>query len=145
MHGLLCVLTRSCPTLCDPTDYSPPGSSVHGDSPGKNTRVGCHALLQGIFLTQGSNLGLLHCRWILYQLSHRGSPWTTADQGPPSMEFSRQEYWGGLPFPFPGDLPDPGIKPRSPALRADALPSEPPGRPPTLDNIPMIPTFRFAT
>ena len=53
----------------------------------------------------------------------------TADQGPPSMEFSRQEYWGGLPFPFPGDLPDPGIKPRSPALRADALPSEPPGRP----------------
>ena len=50
-------------------------------------------------------------------------------QAPPSMEFSRQEYWSGLPFPSPGDLPDPGIKPRSPALQADALPSEPPGKP----------------
>ena len=47
----------------------------------------------------------------------------------PSMEFSMQEYWGGLPFPSPGNLPDPGIKPRSPALPADALPSEPPGKP----------------
>ena len=44
------------------------------------------------------------------------------------MGFSRQEYWGGLPFPSPGDLPDPGIEPRSPALEADALTSEPPGR-----------------
>ena len=44
------------------------------DSPGKNTRVGCHAFLQGIFPTQGSNPGLLHCRWILYRLSHQGSP-----------------------------------------------------------------------
>ena len=49
---------QSCPTLCDPMDCSPPGSSVHGDSPGKNTGVGCHALLWGIFLIQGSNLGL---------------------------------------------------------------------------------------
>ena len=55
-------------------DCSPPGSSVHGDSPGKNTGVGCHVLLQGIFPTQGSNPGLPHCRWILYQLSHKGSP-----------------------------------------------------------------------
>ena len=53
---------------------SPPGSSVLGDSPGKNTGVGCHALLQGIFPTQGLNPGLLHCRWILYHLSHQGSP-----------------------------------------------------------------------
>ena len=45
------------------------------------------------------------------------------------MGFSRQEYWSGLPFPSPGDLPDPGIKPRSPTLRAGALPSEPPGNP----------------
>ena len=45
------------------------------------------------------------------------------------MGFSRQEYWSGLPFPSPGDLPDPGIKPRSSALQADALPSEPPGKP----------------
>ena len=64
----------SCLTLCDPMNCSLPGFSVHGDSPGKNTGVGCHALLQGIFLTQGSNLGLLHCRWILYGLSHLRSP-----------------------------------------------------------------------
>ena len=55
-------------------DCSPPGSSVHGDSPGKNTGVGCHALFQWIFPTQESNWGLLHCRWILYQLSYQGSP-----------------------------------------------------------------------
>jgi len=55
-------------------DCSPPGSSVHGDSPGKSPGVGCHALLQGIFPTQGSNPGLLHCRWILSCLSHQGSP-----------------------------------------------------------------------
>ena len=54
-------------------DCSPPGFSVNGDSPGKNTRVGCHALLQGIFLTQGSNPGLPHCRRILYYLGHQGS------------------------------------------------------------------------
>ena len=57
------------------------------------------------------------------------TPWTVAHQAPLSMEFSRQEYWSGWPFPFTGDLPDPGIKPRSPALQADVLPSEPPGKP----------------
>ena len=54
------------------------------------------------------------------------TPWTIAQQAPPSMGFSRQEYWSGLPFPSPEDLPDPGIKPRSPTLQADALTSEPP-------------------
>ena len=54
-------------------------------------------------------------------------PWTVAYQASLSMAFSRQEYWSGLPFPSPGDLPDPGIEPRSPASEADALPSEPPG------------------
>ena len=57
------------------------------------------------------------------------TPWTVAYQSPQSMEFSRQEYWSGLPFPSPGDLPDAGIEPRSPALQADAWPSEPPGNP----------------
>ena len=57
------------------------------------------------------------------------TPWTVAHQAPPSMGFSRQEYWSGLPFPSPGDLPEPGIKPRSPALQADVLTSEPPGKP----------------
>ena len=85
------------------------------DSPGKNTRVGSHSLLQGIFLTQGSNTGLLYCRQILYQLSYKlllllsrfsrvrlcATPWTAAYQAPPSMGFSRQEYWSGLPLPSP--------------------------------------------
>ena len=55
------------------------------------------------------------------------TPWTVAHKAPLSMGFSRQEYWSGLPFPSPGDLPDPGIEHRSPALQADALTSEPPG------------------
>ena len=54
------------------------------------------------------------------------TPWTVAYQAPPSMGFSRQECWSGLPFPSPGDLADPGIEPGSPTLQADALPSEPP-------------------
>ena len=54
---------------------------------------------------------------------------TVAHQAPLSMEFSRQEYWSRLPYPPPGDLPDPGIEPRYPALEADALTSEPPGKP----------------
>ena len=57
------------------------------------------------------------------------TPWTVACQAPLSMGFSRQEYWSGLPSPPPGDLPDPGIEARSSALRADSLPSEPPGKP----------------
>ena len=57
------------------------------------------------------------------------TPWTVAHQAPPSMEFSSQEYWSGFPFPSPGDLPDPGIEPGSPTLQAEALPSEPPGKP----------------
>ena len=68
-----CLLTQLCPTLCNPMDCSLPGSSVRGDSPGKNTGVSCHALLQGIFPIQGSNPGLPHCRRFLYHLSHQGS------------------------------------------------------------------------
>ena len=56
------------------------------------------------------------------------TPWTVAYQAPKSMEFSRQEYWSGLPFPSPGDLPDPGIEPGSPTLQAATLPFEPPGK-----------------
>ena len=56
-------------------------------------------------------------------------PWIAALQAPLSMEFSRQEYWSGFPFSSPGDLPDAGTESRSPALQADSLPSEPPGKP----------------
>ena len=61
-------VTQSCLTLCDPMDCRP------WNSPGQNTGVGSLSLLQGIFLTQGSNTGLPHCSWILYQLSHKGNP-----------------------------------------------------------------------
>ena len=71
---LCCAHSLSHVRLCNAMDCSPPGSSVHEDSPGKKIRVGSHALLQGIDPTQGSNSGLLHCRWILYHLSHQGSP-----------------------------------------------------------------------
>ena len=57
------------------------------------------------------------------------TPWTVAHQAPPSMGFSRQEYWSGLPFPSPGDLPDPGIEQVSPTLQTDSLPTEPTGNP----------------
>ena len=72
-------VTQSCPTPCHPVDYSPPGSSVHGDSPGKKCP------LPGLLPIQGSNTGLLHCRQILYHLSHQGSPrmlkWITFSRG----------------------------------------------------------------
>ena len=108
------------------------------DSPGKNTGVGCHFLLQGIFPTQGLNPGIqpgspaLEADVLTSEpLSHLCptlcNPMAIARQTPPSMEFSRQEYWSGLPFPSSGDLPNPRIEPGSPALQADSLPSEPPG------------------
>ena len=129
------------------------------NSPDKNIGVSDHSLYQGIFLTQGSNPGLLHCMKILYHLSHQRSPsiylylylylsvqfshsvmsnslwlhglWPIRLLC--SWEFSRQEYWSGLPCPPPGDLPNPGIKPKSPALQVDSLPSEPPGKPRMLE------------
>ena len=74
MNECECEVAQSCPILCDLMDYSPPGSSVHGDSPeGKTTGVGCHAFVQGLFPTQGSNPGLPHCRQTLYHLSHSGA------------------------------------------------------------------------
>ena len=75
--------------------------------------MGSHSLLQGIFQTEGLNPGLLHCRWILYQLSHQESP--------------RILEW--VAYPFAGDLPDPGIELGSPTLQAGSLPAELPGKP----------------
>ena len=100
---VLCLVTQSCLTLCDPIDCSLPCSSARGDSLGKNTGVGC-PLLQGILPTQGSNPGLPHCRWIL-------TVWATREA---------QEYCSGWPILSPGDLPNPGIKLGSPALQADS-------------------------
>ena len=131
------------------TDCSATGSFVHGDSPGKNAGVGCHFLLQGIFLTQGLNLHLLHWQADYLPPSHQGSKeWMCCavlsrsvmsdSLQPHALEparllcpwgFCRQEYWTGLPCPPPGHLPYPRIKPRSLALQANSLLSEPPGKP----------------
>ena len=70
------------------------------------------------------------CRVSCSVVSDSATPWTVAHQAPPSMEYSMQECWSGLPFPSPADLPDPGIEPMSPPLQAGSLPSEPPGKPP---------------
>ena len=111
---------QSCPTVCDPADCSPPGSSC--DSPGKNTVVSCHALLQGIFPTQGSKPGLLHCRQILYHLKHQGNLHThtacmlshhSCTRLCNSMDCSPPGSSVQSPCPPPGDLLDPGIKPSS--------------------------------
>ena len=92
--SVLCLVAQSCLTLCDPLDCSLPGFSVHEDSPGKNIGVGYHALLQGIFPTQGSNPDLPHCRQILYHLSHQGSPrilaWVAYSF---SRGSSQSKYW----------------------------------------------------
>ena len=108
-------MAQSCLTL------RPHGLYSLWNSPGQNTGVGSLSLLQGIFPTQASNPGLKHCRQILYQLSHRGSP--------------RILEW--VAFPSPGNLPDPGIELESPALQADSLPTGLPGKP-----SPSLPEFK---
>ena len=107
---------QSCPTLCDPIDGSPPGSPRLWDSPGKNTGVGYHFLLQCVKVKSESEAAQ-SCPIL-------SDPQTVVHQAPPSMGFSRQEYWSGVPLPSPGDLPDPGIEPWPPALQADSLLSE---------------------
>ena len=86
--------------------------------------------LQATFSADFLRLECVHILCVCMSLSHIRlfvTPWTVALQTPLSMEFSRQEHWRELLFPSPGDLPDPGIKPRSPALQADSFQSEPPG------------------
>ena len=89
------------------------------DSPGKNTGVGCHFLLQCMKVKSESEVAQ-SCPTLC-------DPMDCSLPGSSVHGFSRQEYWSGVPSPSPGDLPDPGIEPRSPALEADALTSEPPG------------------
>ena len=125
--------TVACTKLLCPWDFL-----------GKSTGVGCHFLLQESSRPRDRT----QVSWIV---DRRFTIWATREsdkgevaqscltlcdpmdsnlhQAPQSMGFSRQEYWSGLPFPSPGNLPDPGIKPRSPTLSTDALPSEPPGKP----------------
>ena len=78
---------------------------------------------------------------LLSRIQLFATPQTVAYQAPPSMGVSRTECWSGLPFPSPGDLPDPGIEPRSPALRADALPSAPSGKQAVIVYVPRVIIF----
>ena len=138
------LLLFSCQVVSD--SFSPPWATrllCPWDFPGKNTGEGYPLLLQGIFLTQGSNPRLLYCMQIL-TIEPPGKPlifscyvlgcfscvqlfaplWTVAHQAPSSMGFSRQEHWSGSPCPPPGDLPHPGAKPVSlisPALASGFL------------------------
>ena len=112
-----CVLccTSSCPTICDPVNCSPPGSSIHGESPVKNPGVCFHALLQGIFPSQGSNPSFPHCRRIIYCLSHQGSPrvleWVAY---PFSSRSSQPRNWTGVSYiaKLPGKPFSPYISPQ---------------------------------
>ena len=139
----MCLVAQSHSTL-RPCRPSSPRLPYPWDSPGKNTGVGCHFLLQGnlpdpgikprspalqadALISEPPGKPKLSCS--LSRVRLFVTPWTVAYQAPPSMGFSSQEYWSGLPFPSPGDLLNPGIEPRSPTLQADALPSEPPGKP----------------
>ena len=108
---LVVLCAQSCLTLCNPMDCTLPGSSVHGIL--QNTGVGSLSLLQGIFSTQGLNPGLLHYRWILYQLSHKGNP--------------RVLEW--VAYPFSSRSSRPRNRMGSPAFQVDSLPTELSGKP----------------
>ena len=127
------LVIKFCKTLCDSTDCSPPGSSVH--------RILQAGILEWVAMPSSrgpslprdqTHVSYVSCvaRWVLYHWHHLGSlywscvlatqscptlvtPWTVTCQAPLSMEFSRQEYWSGLPFPSPRNRLDPGIEPRS--------------------------------
>ena len=149
----------TCVGLFDSKDCSPSGSSIHAISqarilewvaiyfsrgsslPRDQTSISCVSCISCIdrqVLTtrplrqESEEVKSLSCVRLF------SSPWTVAYQAPPSMGFSRQECWSGLPFPSPGDLPDPGIEPGSPALQADTSPSEPPGKPKTRKEAPFL-------
>ena len=108
----LCTLTHALPHLeCHPDSHVSPTDSWAPFS----------VLLKHIKLYK-VKVNSLSRVWLF------ATPWTVAHKTPPSIEFSRQVYWSGLPFPSPGDLPDPGLESGSPALQTDALPSEPPGK-----------------
>ena len=113
-------LLQSCPTLCNPTDSSSPGSPVPGILQARTPEWGAISF---------SNACMLSC---FTRVRFRATPWTAAHQAPLSTGFSRQEYWSGLLFPIPGNLPDPGKEaefPAAPALAGRFFTTEPPAHP----------------
>ena len=112
--AMLCLVTQSCPTICDPMDCRPLSSSVHGDSLGKNTGVGCHPLLQGDLPNSG-----FESRSPILQVDTLFSE--------PLVKLKNTGM--GSFIPSPGDLPDPGIELGSPEFQGDSLPAELLGKP----------------
>ena len=119
---------------------APPGKPSPSSAHSKKFAFFCHIsenprkrIIYHRSLTLSWTPSFLQDKWSEVKLLSRvrllATPWTVAYQAPPSMGFSRQEYWSGLPFPSPRDLPNPGLEPGSPALEVDALTSEPPGKP----------------
>ena len=139
-----------CPPLWDPMDCRLPVSSIRGifqaktlesittlsymgsPRPRDQIHVSCTSFIAGRFFIAEPLGKPLPVKWSEVKSQGRvrlfATPWTVAHQAPPPMGFSRQEYWSRLPFPSPGDLPNPRIEPRAPTLQADALTSEPPGK-----------------
>ena len=121
MFELAAKSLQSCPTLCDPIDGRPPGSPVSGIFQART--------LEWVAISFSNAW-----KWKVKvkSLSHvqlLATSWTAAHQAPPSMGFSRQEYWSGVPLPSPGDLPDSEIEPMSPALAGELITTEPSGKP----------------
>ena len=117
---VLCQVTQSCPTLCDPMDCSPPGSSVHGILQAR--------ILESVSMPFSSE-GRFSSVQSLSRVQLSVTPWTVAHQVPPSIGFPRQEYCSGLPFPSSRDRPHPGIKPESPTLACRFFTTDSPGKP----------------
>ena len=141
---LLCMCAQSCPILCNSMNCSPCRLLCPWNFPGKNTGAGCYFLLQGTFLTQGLNpclLCLLHwqvgcllaeplgCCAVLSRVRLFGTPFTVAHQAPLSMGILQARMLEWVAMPPSGDIPNPGIKPRSLTLQAYSLLYEPPGKP----------------
>ena len=140
----VCVLTQLCPTLWNPINCNLPDSSVHRILYVRISEWVAIPSFRG-FSWPGDRLHVSCAswtgRWILHHcttwsesesrsaMSDSVISWTITFQASLSKEFSSQEYWSGLLFHSPGDLPDPEIKPRSPALQVDSWPSDPPGKP----------------
>ena len=113
--------------LCDPVDRSPPGFSVHGILQARILEWGAvppPGDLRNPGIERNSMSPALAVLGLFSRVQLSATPWTVAPQPPLSMGFSRQEYWRGLPFPSPGDLPDPGIEPRCPAWAGGFFTSE---------------------
>ena len=111
--------------------WQPTPVFLPGESQGQGSLVSCHLWSRTESDTTEAMQQQQQQQQQQQSLSHVlifVTPWTAAHQAPLSMKFSMQEYWSGLPFPFPGDLPDPGLEPGSPALQEDSLLSEPPGK-----------------